>query len=129
MARPAANRPTDGELALLNILWDRGPSTVRQVYDVVNRIKPTGYTSVLKLMQIMFDKDLLARDESNRSHVYRPKKSAEHTQKKLIKDLVDKAFGGSAYRLVQGALSGKKTPAREINKIRRLLDEIQGDSK
>ena len=124
-----STKPTNAELAILGVLWNRGPSTVRQVHEKFNRSKPTGYTTVLKLMQIMVGKGLLVRDETNRSHVYSPKKSAEQTRKKLIKDLVDRAFGGSAYRLVQGALSAKKASAREIEKIRRLLDDMEGTSK
>lgn len=118
-------RPTDAELAILRVLWRRGPSTVRQVHDVLSAEKPTGYTTVLKLMQIMTEKGLLLRDESRRSHVYRPQVPAEETQQQLVGDLLERAFEGSAQRLVMQALSSKRVTPEELAQIRALLDRIE----
>lgn len=119
-------RPTDAELAILRVLWRRGPCTVRQVHDVLSAEKPTGYTTILKFMQIMTEKGLLLRDESRRSHVYRPQVSAEQTQQQLVGDLLERAFEGSAQRLVMQALSTKKVTPEKLAQIRALLDEIEG---
>jgi predicted transcriptional regulator len=121
----APRMPTDSELAILAILWKRGPSTVRQVHDELNRSRPTGYTTVLKLMQIMYAKGLLRRDGSRRSHVFTPKPSEQHTQKQLVKDLLDRAFGGSARKLVMSALSAGKSSQEELAEIRALLDQMK----
>ena len=118
-------RPTDAELNILRVLWQRGPSTVRQVHDVLNRDKPTGYTTVLKFMQIMTDKGLLARDESRRTHVYRPKLPAERTQQQLVRHLLERAFEGSARELVMQALNAKKVSPKELAQIRSMFDEIE----
>lgn len=115
-------RPTDAELAILRVLWSRGPSTVRQVHDALSRERSTTYTTALKLMQIMTDKGLVERDESDRSHVYHPKLTEEQTQRQLLRDLLDRAFGGSSSRLVMQALATKRASAEELNEIRRLLD-------
>jgi len=120
-------RPTDAELDVLRVLWRRGPSTVRQVHDALSAEKATGYTTVLKIMQIMTQKGLLLRDETQRSHVYRPHVPAEKTQRQLIGDLLDRAFEGAAQTLVMQALSTKRIPAEELAQIRALLDEIEGD--
>ena len=123
--RKKTPRPTDAELNILRVLWQRGPSTVRQVYDVLNRDKPTGYTTVLKFMQIMNDKGLLARDESRRTHVYRPKLPAERTQQQLVGDLLERAFEGSAQKLVMQALNARQVSPEELARIRGTLDEIE----
>ena len=115
-------QPTEKELAILTVLWEQGPSTVREVHEVLNQTDQTGYTTTLKLMQIMTEKDLVTRDESQRTHVYRPKCAQEATQQRLVKDLLEKAFGGSAEKLVIQALSAKKISAKELAKIRELLD-------
>jgi predicted transcriptional regulator len=115
-------RPTDGELAILRVLWERGPSTVRQIFDVLSSEKDLGYTSVLKLLQVMTEKALVERDDSERSHVYRVAQSEEHTQAHLVGDLLDRAFGGSAAKLVIQALSSRKTSREEREAIRRLID-------
>jgi predicted transcriptional regulator len=129
LARSAIPRPTDSELAILRVLWGRGPSTVREVCEELNRQRPTGYTTALKLMQIMHEKGYVTRDERNQSHVYSARQSETQTQKLLIRDLVDRAFGGSARRLILGALSAKKVSADELREIRELLDKIEGDAK
>ena len=106
-------RPTDAELNILRVLWKRGPSTVREVSDEMNRDRPNGspvgYTTVLKFMQIMTEKGLLLRDETNRTHIYRTKLSEEKTLRQLMQDLLHRAFGGSAQKLIMQALSAKKT--------------------
>jgi len=117
-------RPTDAELAILRVLWERGPSTVREVHEEVSRERGTGYTTVLKLLQIMFDKGLVTRDESERAHVYQPRHSEEQAQRRLVTDLLDRAFGGSAQKLVMQALTAKKASAEELAEIRKLLDEL-----
>jgi BlaI family transcriptional regulator, penicillinase repressor len=119
-------RPTPGELEILRVLWDRGPSTVREVQDALGAERGAGYTTVLKLLQIMAEKDLVRRDESARAHIYAARVPETQTQRQLVRDLVDRAFGGSAAQLVVQALSGRRASAEEIERIRRLLDEIEG---
>ena len=123
--KPPPPKPTDAELAILRILWQRGPSTVRQVHDEWSQQRPAGYTTVLKLMQIMFEKGLVLRDESDRTHIYRPAASEESTQRRLVADLLDRAFSGSAASLVMQALSSKQVSAEELAQIRALLDEAE----
>ena len=122
-------RPTDAELAILRVLWSRGPSTVRQVLDALSEERPTGYTTVLKLLQIMTDKQLVARDESDRTHVYRARFTEADTQRQLLDDLMDRAFGGSAMQLVMRALAGRRATPADLAEIRRLLDEHEGDAR
>ena len=122
-------RPTDAELAILRVLWTRGPSTVRNVLDALNEERATGYTTVLKLLQIMTDKQLVARDESDRTHIYRASFSEAATQRQLVDDLMHRAFGGSAMQLVMRALSGRQTSGADLAEIRRLLDEHDGDKR
>jgi len=122
-------RPTDAELEILGVLWELGPCTVRQVHDRLSKQREIGYTTILKLMQIMSEKNLLMRDESERSHVYRASVKQAVTQKQLVKDLVSRAFGGSTEKLVMQALSSKRASAEEIADIRRLLDELEGGAK
>src|SRR2546428_2767350 len=93
-------RPTDAELSILRVLWSRGPSTVRDVHEELNRRAPTGYTTVLKLLQIMTEKGLVVRDEAQRAHIYEARHSEQKTQRQLLSDLADRAFGGSAAKLV-----------------------------
>jgi BlaI family penicillinase repressor len=117
----AATRPTDAEIAILSVLWKRGPSTVRDVHAALES-RNTGYTTVLKLMQIMFAKRLVARDESERSHVYRPLADAARTRGRLVADFIDQVFAGSAAALVMNALSSKPSSRDELDAIRALLD-------
>jgi predicted transcriptional regulator len=123
---PKRPRPTPGELEILRVLWARGPSTVREVHEAVERERPTGYTTVLKLLQIMTDKELVTRDETERAHVYAAGMPEADTQRQLVGDLMDRAFGGSALKLVMHALSAKKASPAEIARIRRLLDDMEG---
>jgi BlaI family penicillinase repressor len=127
MAKRRNLRLTDRELTILRILWDNGPSTVRQVNEAMNKDQDTGYTTTLKLMQIMTDKGLLCRDDSQFKHIYKPAVTEEKAQKQLVGDLLEKAFSGSAEKLVMRALSAKKVSAKEMEKIRKMLDEIEGD--
>jgi predicted transcriptional regulator len=124
--RRANGRATDAELAILRVLWERGPSTVREVHEALSRERGTGYTTVLKLMQIMYDKGLVGRDESERAHVYCPLQSEEFAQRTMVTDLLDRAFGGSATRLVMQALTARRASPDELAEIRRLLDELEG---
>ncbi len=121
-------KPTDAELALLRILWSRGPSTVREVYAVLTKERTTGYTTVLKTFQIMSQKGLVARDTSQRSHIYTPVFSETEVQDRFVDDIVAKAFGGSASRLVMRALSDKPADPKEIAEIRAFLDSLERDS-
>lgn len=127
MARNSSPRPTNRELTILGILWDKGPSTVRQVNEAMNKRADTGYTTTLKLMQIMTDKGLLLRDDSQFKHVFRPALSQEKAQKQLVGDLLDRAFAGSAEKLVMRALSARKVSAKELAGIRKILDEFEGE--
>jgi BlaI family transcriptional regulator, penicillinase repressor len=120
------SRPTDAELAILRVLWRRGPSTVRQVHEVLSQDRETGHTTVLKLMQIMTEKGLVKRDESERTHIYETRLTQEQTQQQLVGDLLGKAFGGSASQLVMQALAAKPPSADELAQIRRVLDELEG---
>jgi BlaI family transcriptional regulator, penicillinase repressor len=126
MGRRPTNGPTGAELEILSVLWDRGPSTVRQVNEQLNAERRTGQTTTLKLMQIMIEKGLLARDESVRPQVYRPQASRDVVQGRLIGDLMKRAFDGSAAQLVLRALSTQRATPEERAEIRRLLDEMEG---
>ena len=129
MAKRELPKPTDAELAILRVLWERGPSTVRAVTDAIQEERGTGYTTALKLMQIMTDKGLVQRDDTNRSHVYEAVAPAEETQRQLVGDLLDRAFGGSAQQLVLQALSGRKASRADLAEIRKLLDEREQKAK
>ena len=121
-------RPTAAELAILQVLWERGPSTVREVHEQLREGKETGYTTVLKTLQIMADKGLVRRDETRRAHVYQAKIHRERTQSQIVREVMDRVFAGSASRLVLHALSTKRASAEEIAEIRRTLDEMEGET-
>ena len=123
MGRPQP-RPTDAELAILRVLWERGASTVRQVHEAL-ATRETGYTTTLKLMQIMADKGLVTRNETARTHVYSAHAGQEQTERQLVQDLVDRAFGGSAAQLVLRALSADGTTDAELKEIRKLIDDYR----
>ncbi len=116
-------RPTDAELAILRVLWRRGACTVRQVHEELQPARPTAYTTALKLLQIMTEKGLVRRDESDRTHVYHARYSEDHTQRQLVRDLLDRAFGGSASKLVMQALHGRRASSEELSEIRKLIDD------
>ena len=121
----AAPRPTDAELAILRVLWDRGASTVRDVHEALEAEKAVGYTTTLKLLQKMAAKDLVNRDESQRSHVYEARLKEAPTQRRLVSDLLTKAFAGSTPSLVMQALSAKSASKEDLAEIRKLLDEME----
>jgi len=125
MTSKSLPRPTDAELAILRVVWERGPSTVRQVHEALAEARETGYTTTLKLMQIMAEKGLVTRDESARTHVYSARVSRDHTQKQLVSDLMDRAFGGSAAALVLQALSTQPASAAELGEIRKMIDHYR----
>ena len=128
MSEPTLPRPTDAELGILRVLWERGPSTVRDVHETLNKGQEgTGYTTVLKLMQIMTEKGLVERDESQRAHVYKARATQQKTQRQLVTDLLDRAFGGSPAQLAMQALSTKKASAEELAELRKLLDTLAGE--
>jgi predicted transcriptional regulator len=122
-------RPTEGELSILRVLWEAGPKSVRDIQNVLNEARPTGYTTVLKLLQIMTEKGLVDRDESKRPQIYRARYSQEQTQRQLVRDLVQRAFGGSVKALVLQALSTKKSSAEELDAMEKLLDRFEGGTK
>jgi predicted transcriptional regulator len=118
--------PTERELAILAVLWETGPSTVREVHEALHADAETGYTTTLKLMQIMVEKGLLQRHDAGRRHIYKPAVSQERTQKQVVRDVLDRVFAGSAEKLVLRALSAKKVSSTELKRIRRMLDEMEG---
>ena len=147
MARKKTTGPTDRELAILAVLWDKGAATVREVHEALHTDSETGYTTTLKLMQIMVEKGLLVREDDDRRrgagvlsadrrrdavdtnarrHIYRPAFSEERTQKQLVQDLLDRVFAGSAEKLVMRALSARKVSSKELKRIREMLDEMEG---
>ena len=125
--KPARRKPTDAELGILNVLWSRGPSTVRQVAETLGR--EAGYTTVLKLLQIMTEKQLVVRDETARTHIYRAAFTEDQTQRQLVSDVLERAFGGSAAKLVLQALSANKASPEELAEIRQLLDKHRGGAR
>lgn len=118
-------RPTKSELAILRVLWERGPLSVRDVQAVLNASKPTGYTTVLKLMQIMTEKRLLERDDSVRPQLYRARQQQAQTQKHLLRDFIERAYGGSVKALVMHALSTKKPSREELEELEALLERVK----
>ena len=127
--RSSRPKPTPAELEILAVLWSLGESTVRQVYGALARHREIGYTTVLKLMQIMAAKGLVARDEGARAHVYRAAADRESMRGQLVDDLLDRAFGGSAAQLVLQALSRRQASPNELKEIRRMLDRFEGGRK
>jgi predicted transcriptional regulator len=115
-------RPTDAELAILRILWERGASTVRQVHDALARERPAAYTTALPMLQIMTEKGLVRRDDRDRTHIFHPRLTEEQTQRQLVRDLLDRAFGGSASKLVVQALSARRATEEELGEIRKLIE-------
>jgi predicted transcriptional regulator len=121
----ATRPPTDAELEILRVLWKRGASTVREVHEAISAAKTVGYTTVLKQMQVMHRKGLLARSDRFRSHVYQPVQSQSRMQRQLAGAMLQQAFGGSARQLLQSALAGRSVDPRELAEIRALLDEYE----
>jgi predicted transcriptional regulator len=129
MSRSPATRPTDAELNILRVLWDRGPSTVRQVHQIMAGERSLAYTTTLKLLQIMTEKGLVTRREDDRCHIYAPAVRQEEAQRQLVGDLLDRAFGGSAAALVMQALAARRASDEELDAIRRLLDEREREAR
>ena len=126
MPKKGPPRPTDGELGILRVLWQRGPSTVREVQEALNEVRPTGYTTVLKTLQIMTEKGLVRRDEHQRAHVYEAQFAQHQTQRQMVGDLLNRVFDGSASNLLMHALATKKGASREeLSQIRDILDEFE----
>ena len=125
MSKQNLPRPTDAELEILNALWQRGAATVREVHDELSARKATLYTTVLKTLQIMTEKGLVERDESQRAHLYRARLAQDETRRQLLDDLLARAFDGSATKLVMQALSSKEASAEELTEIRAMLDDFE----
>jgi predicted transcriptional regulator len=126
---PKQPNPTVAELEILRVLWEGGPRSVREIQRVLNEVKPTGYTTVLKLLQIMTEKGLVNRDESQRPQIYRARYPREYTQRQLLHDLMQRAFGGSVKALVLQALTARRSSRQELEEIERLLDRMEGGNK
>jgi len=118
-------KPTESELEILQVLWDKSNATVREVHDEMSKTKDCGYTTTLKLMQIMFEKGLVRRDDSNKTHIYQPNISKDKTQKQLVGKMVTSLFGGSASQLVMQALGSQNTSKEELDEIQKLLDNLK----
>ena len=118
-------KPTEGELEILNILWEKGPSTVREVFDILTQSKESGYTTTLKLMQIMYEKGIVKRDDSSKTHIYRANVSKENTQQQLVGKMISSLFGGSSTQLVMQALGNQAPNKEELEEIQRLLDNLK----
>ena len=118
-------KPTEAQLDVLNILWDRGPLTVRQVHEELSRAKPSQYTTTLKIMQVMADRGLVARDERERSHVYHPRIKREEAQHQLASDLMNRVFKGSARRLLVSALGAKRASMKELDELRDYIEQYR----
>lgn len=121
------NRPTESELEILALLWEMGNASVRQIHEKLSANKATGYTTTLKIMQIMHAKGLVKRDEENRSHIYSPAISQKETQKSLLSNFMTTAFGGSAKKLVMHALGQGETSKEELKEIRAFLDQLENE--
>jgi len=122
-------RPTKLELTILRVLWDAGPRSVREIHAVLNQSKPTGYTTVLKMLQIMTEKGLVERDETVRPQIYRPQYSQERTQRQLLRDFIQRAYGGSVKSLVMHALATRKSSPEDLEAIEKLLERFEGGAK
>src|SRR3954453_1533294 len=129
MATKQIVRPTKFELAILRVLWEAGPRSVREIHKILNESKPTGYTTVLKMLQIMTEKGLVERDETVRPQIYRAQYSQERTQRQLLRDFIQRAYGGSVKSLVMHALATKKASAQDLEAIEKLLERFEGGAK
>ena len=129
MLKESLQKPTASELEILRVLWARGPSTVREVHEALSEKKSLGYTTVLKLLQIMTAKGTVRRDEGQRAHVYEACQPATETKRQLVGDVLQRVFEGSASELMMHALEGRQTSKRELDELRRLLDEYEGKNR
>ena len=128
MPRPATGQPTEVELQILNVLWDQGPSTVRVIHNALSQLKDTNYSTTVKMLSVMLDKDLVRRDESVRPQIFRAAVTRNTAQKKMLTGLIHKAYEGSAKSLVLQALSTQKASKQDLAEIRQLLDELEGET-
>lgn len=126
MPRKPSNQPNDVELSILRVLWDRGPSSVRDVHESLQESRDAGYTSTLKMMQVMCEKGLLKRDETRRPQVYRPAVPQEQTQRQILRDVIGRVFGGSVGNLVMRAVESHRITPEESADIRKLLKDLEG---
>jgi len=129
MATTKAIRPTKLELSILNVLWQNGPATVREIHAIVNQAKPTAINTVLRMLQIMTEKSLVTRDDTVRPQIYRARYSQQQTQTHLVKDLIQRAFDGSVKEMVMRALSTRRPSPKTLKAMEKLLEEFEGDSK
>jgi len=129
MARKPSPNPTEVELQILSVLWDRGPSTVREVHDALRKERDTGYSTTLKMMQVMIEKGLLFKDDDQRPQVYRPAMSQEQAQTQFVDDLIQRVFGGAADKLILRAVSSRHISRQDLEQIRKLLKKLEGESK
>jgi predicted transcriptional regulator len=127
VARPQSSQPTQVELRILTVLWERGPSTVGEIHKALTAESGTNYSTTVKMLSVMLDKELVRRDESSRPHVYRPAAPQKATQQRMLRDLIQKAYDGSAGSLVLQALSSQNASKEDLAEIRRLLDKLQGE--
>jgi predicted transcriptional regulator len=125
MSKLKHTKPTDGELEILSVLWEKGPSTVRAVHESINSWKEAGYTTTLKLMQIMFEKKLVTRDSSSKTHIYEAAVTKDNTQKQFVDKMINNLFAGSSTDLVMQALGGTNTSAEELDKIQALINQLK----
>jgi BlaI family penicillinase repressor len=121
------NKPTESELEILQVLWDRDAATVRCVHEELSKTKDSGYTTTLKLMQIMFEKGLVTRDDSSKTHIYQPAVTREKTQKQFLNKMIDTLFAGSSTSLVLQALGGHTASGEELEKIQELINQLKKD--
>ena len=122
-------RPTKLELSILSVLWQKGPATVREIHAIIDASKPTAVNTVLRMLQIMTEKNLVTRDDTVRPQIYRPRHTQQRTQTHLVKDLVQRAFDGSVKDMVMRALSTQKPSPKTLKAMEKLLEEFEGDSK
>ena len=127
MPRPTSSQPTDVELQILRILWELGPSPVREIHSRLKADKGTNYSTTVKMLSVMLTKGLVKRDEKAQPHIYRPALTRERTGKQMLRELADKVYDGSAMSLVLQALSASKPTTEELNEVRRLLDQMEGE--
>lgn len=128
MARRPSSKPTEVELQILGVLWQQGPSTVRAVHNALDGDRDTGYSTTLKMMQVMTDKGLLIKDDSQRPQVYRPSLTQEQAQTQFVDDLIQRVFGGSADKLVLRAINSRHVSPEDIEQIKKLLNSLEGES-
>jgi BlaI family transcriptional regulator, penicillinase repressor len=127
MPRQPSSMPTDAELTILRVLWDCGPRTVRQIHNAIKTQRGIGYTTTLRTVQVMTDKGLLLKDESERPQLYRPAQAEEQTQLQLVDNLVQKAFGGSAMNLVLRAASARRVSPEELAQVKKMIQKAKGE--